>query len=294
MNPEFLREGTALHDMLHPDRIIIGEYDKKSGDTLEKLYQNFYSENIPPIIRTTLATAELIKYANNAFLATKISFINTIANICEKVPETDITKVAEALGLDQRINPKFLCAGLGYGGSCFPKDLKALIAFSKQKNYTPTMLQSVQKVNEDQPKHAIELTKKELGKLSGKKIAMLGLAFKPDTDDMREARSIPIIDQLLSEGSTITAYDPVANSTAKQIFGNKISYANSAINCLKDADCCIIVTDWNEFKQLKPQIFKKIIKNPVIIDGRRIINPKKTSKYGIKYYGIGYGKTVND
>jgi len=289
MNPEFLREGSALYDTLHPDRIIIGEYDKKSGDTLELLYQKFYAEENPPTLRTNLPTAELIKYANNAFLATKISYINTIANVCEKIPRTDITTVAEGIGLDERINPRFLRAGLGYGGSCFPKDLKALIAFAKQQNYVPTMLQSVQKVNDDQAKHAIELTKKEVGDLSGKKIAILGLSFKPDTDDMREAKSIQIINQLLDENANVTAYDPFAVPNAKTIFKNRINYASSSINCLKNADCCIIVTEWEEFKQLKPEDFTQNMNQPILIDGRRIYNPKTFSKK-LRFHAIGLGQ----
>jgi len=288
MNPEFLREGSAVHDAQHPDRIVIGEHDKKSGDTLQTLYQNLHEERIPTI-RTNLPTAELIKYANNAFLATKISYINTIANICEKIPKADITTVAQGIGLDKRINPRFLRAGLGYGGSCFPKDLKALIAFSKQNNYNPTLLQSVQKVNQQQINHTLELIEKELGELSNKKIAILGLSFKPDTDDMREARSIPIINQLLSKGAKITAYDPVAIPNAKKIFKNRIQYTTSPINCLKDADCCIIVTEWQEFKKLKPEDFKQNMKTPILIDGRRIYNPEEFSNK-LKFAAIGLGQ----
>jgi UDPglucose 6-dehydrogenase len=288
MNPEFLREGSAVHDALHPDRIVIGEHDKKSGDTLQTLYQQLHNEETIAIVRTNLPTAELIKYANNSFLATKISYINTIANICEKIPGTDITTVAKAVGLDQRINPKFLCAGLGYGGSCFPKDLKALINFSKQNGYTPTLLRSVEKVNEDRAKHTIELIKNELAELSGKKIGILGLAFKPDTDDMREARSIPIINQLLKEGADVTAYDPVAVSNAKSIFGEKINYASSAIECLKNADCCIIVTEWKEFKNLKPEDFTQNMRTPILIDGRRIYKPEEFSNK-LKFTAIGLG-----
>jgi UDPglucose 6-dehydrogenase len=288
MNPEFLREGSALHDTLHPDRVIIGEYDKRSGDTLESLYQEFYSEEKPPTLRTNLSTAELIKYANNAFLATKISFINTIANICERIPRADITTVAKGIGLDQRITPRFLRAGLGYGGSCFPKDVKAIIAFSNKLGYTPTILQAVEEVNENQAKRAVEKAKKELGELQGKTIAILGMSFKPDTDDMREARSIPIINQLLNEGANVTAYDPVAVSNAKSIFGDKIKYASSAIECLKNTDCCIIVTEWQEFKKLKPEDFTQNMRHPILIDGRRIYNPEEFSKK-LNFTAIGLG-----
>jgi len=289
MNPEFLREGSALHDTLYPDRIIIGEHDQKSGDTLENIYRDFYGNKTPPTIRTNLPTAELIKYANNAFLATKISFINTIANICEKIPRIDVATVAKGIGLDQRISPQFLHAGLGYGGSCLPKDVKALIAFSNQLGYTPTMLQAVQEVNENQAKHAVEKAKEKLLKLKGKRIAILGLAFKPNTDDMREARSITIIKQLLTEGANITAYDPAAIPNAKSIFGNKIKYASSAIECLKNADCCIIVTEWEEFKKLEPEDFTKNMRQPVLIDGRRIYDPKQFSQK-LKFTAIGVGQ----
>ncbi|MEJ2242683.1 MAG: UDP binding domain-containing protein, partial [Candidatus Bathyarchaeota archaeon] len=191
-------------------------------------------------------------------------------------------------GLDQRINPKFLRAGIGYGGSCFPKDVSALIAFSKQAGYSPILLQDVHEINKNQAKHAVEIVKKKLGGLNGKKIAILGLAFKPDTDDMREARSIPIINQLLDENAEIIAYDPVANLSAKTIFGEKIEYSNSAIDCIKNTDCCIIVTEWNEFKQLKPKDFKENMKHPILIDGRRIYNPSEYQK-NIQFEAIGLG-----
>ncbi len=288
MNPEFLREGSALYDTLHPNHIIIGEHDKKSGDTLEALYRDFFKSEIPPTIRTNLPTAELIKYANNAFLATKISYINTIANICEKTPRTDITTVAKALGLDHRINPQFLQAGLGYGGSCFPKDVKALIAYSKQLEYSPTMLKAVQEVNKHQPKHVVEIAKDELGELKNKRITILGLSFKPSTDDMREARSIPIIKQLLEEGAKIIAYDPVAIPNAKSILKDKITYASSPIKCLKNADCCILVTEWEEFKTLRPEDFTQNMAHPFLIDGRRIYNPDEFRRH-LKFKAIGLG-----
>jgi UDPglucose 6-dehydrogenase len=286
MNPEFLREGSAIYDTLNPDRIIIGEYNKKSGEILYSIYQEQFGEKIP-IIRTNIPTAELIKYANNAFLATKISYINTIANICEKIPNTDVTVVSQGIGLDQRINPQFLRAGIGYGGSCFPKDVSALIAFSKQVGYSPILLKDVHEINKDQAKHAVEIVKKKLGELDGKKIAILGLAFKPDTDDMREARSIPIINHLLSQGAEVIAYDPVSKLTAHSIFGEKIKYANSAIDCIKDSNCCIIVTEWNEFKQLKPKDFKENMKQPILIDGRRIYKPTEYEEIQFEAIGLG-------
>ena len=289
MNPEFLRQGSAFQDTLNADRVVIGSYDKRSGDALEELYKDFYSVHVPPIIRTTLSTAELIKYASNAMLATKISFINTIANVCEKIPGADVKDVAAAMGLDKRIGPLFLDAGLGYGGSCFPKDVKALIASSKAFNYTPELLESVENVNHTQPLKAVQFCKQQLGNIEGKKIAILGLAFKPDTDDMREARVIPIINQLLKEGANVIAYDPVASATAKVIFNNKIQYATSALDCIKNADCCIIVTEWPEFQKLSPDDFMKNMKQPILIDGRRIYNPE-TYSAKLKFTAIGLGK----
>ena len=286
MNPEFLREGSALYDTLHPDRIIIGEHDEKSGDVLESLYRDFLGEETPPMIRTNLPTAELIKYANNAFLATKISFINTVADICEKIPGADVTVIAEGVGLDKRISSLFLNAGLGYGGSCFPKDVKALIAFSKSLGYSPVLFNAVEDVNNVQPYQAIGLAKKLIGDLAGKRVAVLGLAFKPNTDDMREAVSIKVINKLLEEGASVVAYDPKAVINARYVFGDKIEYANSSIECLEDAECCIVVTEWEEFKQLEPEDFIKHMKNPLVIDGRRIYNPQKFSRK-LKFAAIG-------
>jgi len=230
MSPEFLRQGSAFEDTIHSDRIVIGEHDKKSGDTLENLYKDFYGKNTPPTIRTTLSTAELIKYASNSMLATKISFINTIANICEKIPEADVKVVATAMGLDKRIGPLFLNAGLGYGGSCFPKDVKALIAYAKNLGYRLKLLESVESINKTQPIKAVQFCKELLGNLKGKNIAILGLAFKADTDDMREARVIPIINQLLKEGARVSAYDPVAIPIAKQSLQTKSNTPPQPLN----------------------------------------------------------------
>ncbi len=288
MNPEFLRQGSAFKDTFNADRIVIGSYDQKSGDALEALYKEFYAESLPPVIRTTLSTAELIKYASNSMLATKISFINTIANICEKVPGADVKVVARAMGLDKRIGPLFLDAGLGYGGSCFPKDVKALIACSKAFGYTPELLESVENVNQVQPLKAVQFCRERLGGLEGKTIALLGLAFKPETDDMREARVIPIIYQLLAEGAKVVAYDPVAASAARSIFDDRIQYASSAVECLKGADGCILVTEWDEFKKLTPEDYLKYMKQPLLVDGRRIYNPEVFSQK-LEFAAIGLG-----
>jgi UDPglucose 6-dehydrogenase len=290
-NPEFLREGNAIYDTLNPDYIIIGGYNKKSAEALETLYKEFHKENLPPIIKTNIPTAELIKYANNAFLATKISFINTIANICEKIPGIDIKKIAEAIGKDHRINPHFLNAGLGWGGSCFPKDVKALISFSKKFGYNPTLIEATWKANEDQIKFTIQKVKKELKTLKGKTIAILGLSFKPDTDDIREARSTKIINQLLREGAKIIAYDPMAIPNIKKVFKEKIKYASSPTKCLKNADCAILVTEWEEFKKLKPEDFTQNMRESILIDGRRVYDPEEFSKK-LRYIAIGLGEPL--
>jgi UDPglucose 6-dehydrogenase len=289
MNPEFLRQGSAFEDTINTDRIVIGEHDQKSGDVLEDVYKDFYGKNMPPTIRTSLSTAELIKYASNSMLATKISFINAIANICEKIPGADVKVVAAAMGLDKRIGPLFLNAGLGYGGSCFPKDIKALIAYSRTIGCRSNLLECVESVNKTQPLKAVQLCKTLIGNLKDKRIAILGLAFKPDTDDMREARVIPIIKQLIKEGAKVIAYDPAAICNAKPVLKSRIQYASSAISCLKNADCCILVTEWEEFKKLTPQDFAENMKQPMLIDGRRIYDPREFNQK-MKFAAIGLGR----
>ncbi|WXG40367.1 MAG: UDP-glucose/GDP-mannose dehydrogenase family protein [Candidatus Freyarchaeum deiterrae] len=282
-NPEFLREGAAVYDFRKPDKIVIGSNNEKAGDILERIFRAFNST----ILRTDIRTAEMIKYANNAFLATKVSFINEIANICKKLG-VDVTKVAEGIGLDFRINPHFLRAGPGFGGSCFPKDVQALISASNSVGYNPILLTSVLEVNRKQPLKLIELAKELLGNLKGKNIAVLGLSFKPNTDDMREAPSLKIIPALIGEKADVTVYDPEAVMNAKKIFGEKIKYASNALDALKGADCLMIVTEWDEFKNLPLAEVKGLMRTPFIVDGRRILNPEAAKKEGFKYKGIGW------
>ncbi len=286
-NPEFLREGNAIQDIYHPDRIVVGEYDQRSGDALLSLYADFYKRSIE-IIRTTLSNAELIKYANNSFLATKISYINTIADICEKVPGADVTTIAKALGLDFRISPHYLRAGLGYGGSCLPKDLVTLISFSKTSNCNSKLLESIMSVNENRSIRAVEMIKRLTGSLVGKRIAILGLSFKPNTDDMRDAVSVKIIKRLVDGGAEVSVYDPMAIRNAKNIFSETVTYTHSTFECLKDADCCVIVTEWDEFKSLKPEDLLSHMRFPALVDGRRITDPL-VFKDKIHYAAIGLG-----
>jgi nucleotide sugar dehydrogenase len=273
MQPEFLREGSAIEDTINPDRIIIGEYDPRSGETLLNLYREFYGKRLPPTLRTNLASAEMTKYASNAFLATKISFMNEVANICEKVPGVDVVKVAEGMGLDKRIGKRFLQAGAGFGGSCFAKDVNAIIAFAKSHHYKPRILESVLRVNKDQATHVVELAEDKLGTVSKKRIAVLGLSFKPGTDDVREAPSLKIIKQLLRDGADVVACDPLALVKTREMLGSKIAFADSARSCLQNAHAALIVTEWEEFKELCPADFRKRMRKPIVVDARRIYDP---------------------
>lgn len=292
VNPEFLKEGAAVQDMFEPDRIVIGEFDKRSGDTLERFYQWFYEKKMPPVVRTNLVNAEFIKYASNAFLATKISFINSIANISQKTPGADVTVIAKGIGLDGRIGEKFLNAGLGYGGSCFPKDVRALAAFSRQAGYSPVLLDAVDSINQNQGSVAVKMIDEIFGGnggLNGKTISVLGLAFKPNTDDIREAVSIRIIRQLLSSGAKLKVYDPVAMPNVEMEFGKSLTYSKSSHEAIEDSDCAIIVTEWDEFKKLEPKDYFDRMKTPIIIDGRRIYDSEKFGK-ALTFKAIGLGQ----
>ncbi len=287
-NPEFLAEGTAIHDALHPDKIVIGSNDKKSFNQLIKLYRQFYRTKQPPILEMTPESAELVKYANNAFLATKVSFINTIANISEKIPGVDVGRIAEAIGKDIRIGPLFLKAGPGYGGSCFHKDLQALINYGKEHGYNPALLQATEQVNNDQPGKIVEKAESLLGSFTDKRIAILGLAFKKDTDDIREAASIKVIDRLTDRGAKIIAWDPMALPATKKLLADRIEYAETPQDALKGADCAIIMTEWEQFRRLRAKDFEAYMKSPVVVDARRIYNPDDFRD--LNYLATGIGK----
>jgi UDPglucose 6-dehydrogenase len=271
MNPEFLREGKAVHDFMNPDKIVVGSLDKRSGDIVASLYSGLNCE----VTRTNPRTAEMIKYVNNAFLATKISFSNEVGNICKELG-IDTYEVMNAVGKDFRIGPHFLNSGAGFGGSCFPKDVKALIGKAHDVGYEAVLLRSVIAVNEIQPLRMITLLKNKLPDLKGKKIVVLGLAFKNDTDDIRESRSIPVIKELIEEGAQVCAYDKLAIDNMKRIFPD-IEYCNSAIDALMSADACLIMTEWSEFKSLDTEF--NVMKNKLVIDGRHMQSPRKDVDY---------------
>jgi UDPglucose 6-dehydrogenase len=286
-NPEFLKEGTAINDALHPDKIVIGASDKKSAEQLTRLYKHFYRGKPPPLIITNPESAELVKYASNAFLATKISFINTIANIAQQTPGVDVGTVAKAIGLDPRIGELFLKAGPGYGGSCFHKDLQALIDYSNKNGYDPVLFRATEETNEKQATRVVDMAEKLLGSLSDKKVAVLGLAFKKDTDDIREAASLRVISQLRKRGAQVIAYDPMAIPNAKKALSDQIVFAENPHSTLKGADCAVIMTEWDQFRKLKPQDFEVLMKSSNIVDARRIYDPEDFRE--LNYVAVGLG-----
>jgi UDPglucose 6-dehydrogenase len=285
-NPEFLKEGDAINDFLKPDRIVIGTESEKAEEIMRKLYKPFLLNN-HPIIFMDIPSAELTKYAANSMLATKISFINDIANLCEIVG-ADVNMVRRGIGSDSRIGNQFIYAGAGYGGSCFPKDVKALIKTADENNHSLEILKAVEFVNDKQKEVVFKKINEHFkGNLKGKKIAIWGLSFKPNTDDMREAPALVIIDKLINAGAKVKAYDPVAMEETKRRIGDKIEFASDPYDALLDADLLALVTEWNEFRVPNYKVIEKLLKEKVIIDGRNIYDPKEMKKLGYTYYSIG-------
>jgi len=284
-NPEFLKQGAAVDDFMKPDRVVIGAEDPKAAELMVALHKPF-TRTGAPIMVMDCASAELSKYAANAMLATKISFMNEIANVCEAYG-ADVDRVRQAMGSDRRIGPAFLFPGVGYGGSCFPKDVKALVKFSADKKYDFKILKAVETVNELQKRILLKKMESHFGTLKGKTIAVWGLAFKPKTDDMREAPAIPIIKTLLEKGAKVQAHDPEAMPTAKGLFKGGITYTSRNYEALKGADGLAILTEWQEFREPDFQKMRKLLKNPVIFDGRNIYQPEQMKELGFTYYSIG-------
>ncbi len=285
-NPEFLKEGSAVEDFLRPDRIVIGTESKKAEKILKRLYKPFVL-NGHPILFMDIPSAELTKYAANSMLATKISFMNDIANLCELVG-ANVNNVRRGIGSDSRIGHKFIYPGIGYGGSCFPKDVKALIKTADNNKYSLQVLKAVENVNNKQKSVIYNKVYKYFdGKLEGKNIAIWGLSFKPNTDDMREAPSIIIIKKLLKAGANIKAYDPAAVEEAKWRIGEEVEYTDDKNEALIDADALILVTEWSEFRVLNYKVMDKLMNNKIIFDGRNIYDPKELEEFNFKYYGIG-------
>jgi UDPglucose 6-dehydrogenase len=281
--PEFLKEGTAVEDFMHPDRVVIGadSGDEAAAERVAALYEPLGGE----LVRTDVASAEMIKLASNAFLATKISFVNEIANVCEQVG-ADVGEVARGMGLDRRIGPAFLRAGIGYGGSCFPKDVSALKMLAGNTGYHFQLLNAVIEVNELQKRRVVGKLQKHLGSLAGRRVALLGLAFKPDTDDMREASSLVLAARLQGEGAEVVAYDPVAGARAGELLGS-VALAGSAQEALEGADAAVLVTEWAEFAELDWPAAAARMARPLIVDGRNFLDPAALRAAGFEYEGIG-------
>jgi UDPglucose 6-dehydrogenase len=283
-NPEFLREGSAIEDFMRPNRVVIGTEDPEAAAIMRDLYKPLFIIETP-IVMTDLASAELTKYAANAFLATKISFINEVATICERVG-ADVHDVARGMGLDQRIGTKFLHAGPGYGGSCFPKDTRALLNIAKKCDYNFQIVDAAVKVNDEQRLRMLEKIKKNLGSLNGKTIAVLGLSFKPNTDDMREAPSLDIIAGMQKEGARIRAYDPIAMHEAAKFLKN-VEFAEDTYSAITGADALVFVTEWNEFRSLDHDKIRRLLKTPIIFDLRNIYDPLRMREHGFTYIAVG-------
>jgi UDPglucose 6-dehydrogenase len=288
-NPEFLREGSAIADCMNMERAVIGARTDRAANIIAQLHEPFETN----LFITDVESAEMIKYAANAFLATKISFINAIANICERVG-ADVTQVAAGMGMDSRIGSKYLQAGIGYGGSCFPKDTHALVQIAEKAGYDFQLLKSVIATNDRQRLVIIDKIEELLGDVEGKTIGILGLAFKPDTDDMREAPSLTIIPKLLSKGARIKAYDPIAADEARKHFGDSIRYEDDPYETIKNCDVCVILTEWQQVKSLDLDRAKRLLKQPVIVDGRNCFEPKMLRKKGFTYASIGRSVVVEE
>jgi UDPglucose 6-dehydrogenase len=281
--PEFLKEGSAVRDFLQPDRVVVGDDGDWAGEAVVDLYAPLGA----PLVRTDIASAEMIKLAANAFLATKISFINEIANVCE-VTGSNVIEVAKGIGLDDRIGPKFLQAGVGFGGSCFPKDVNALKQLAGNSGYHFQLLNAVIEVNELQKRRVIGKLEKHLGTLVGKRVALLGLAFKPNTDDMREATSLVLSARLQAAGAHVSAYDPIAEGEARRLMPG-LEFADDTLGCVRDADAVVLVTEWEEFKTMDLAQIAGAMAGTVLIDGRNALDPAAVRAAGLIYEGIGQG-----
>lgn len=297
-NPEFLREGSAVEDFLHPDRIVIGTDSPRAAELLREIYEPILQRSFTcPVHRacskiqqtrflvTDTSSAELIKHASNSFLAMKISFINMVANLCEIVG-ADVTKVAEGMGLDPRIGPSFLKPGIGFGGFCFPKDLQAFVRIAEKVGCDFSLLKEAEKINQRQIEHFVEKIRKELWTVRGKKLAVWGLAFKPNTDDVRFAPSIALLKALIDEGATLNAYDPVATEKARAVLPN-LNYCGDPYEAAQDADAILVVTEWDEFRCLDWARLRRLVERPLILDGRNVLDASELASHGFDYIGVG-------
>ncbi len=290
VNPEFLREGSAINDTLKPDALIIGREDSRSESEILNLYKKFY-EQFPPVIVTSFPNAEMIKYAVNSFRGVQLSYLNSLANLANELPGADVGEIIEGFSKITKVDSRYLRPGPGFGGSCLPKDMKAIIALMKKVRVDPILLDAALKVNDLQPKMIVQIAEREVAGLRGKKISLLGLAFKGGTDDVRDSPSLRIAEELLDKGARVVAYDPAAISRAKEVLRDRISYSISLEKSLEGAELVIIATDWSEFRTLKPGIFQKLMKKAIVVDARRLLDPQTFKRSKVRLVRIG---TSND
>ncbi len=287
-NPEFLREGSAIFDTMNPDALIIGTQDKRSSEELLNLYREFYGKDkLPYVLVTETPNAEFVKYSVNTFRATQLSFLNSLANLCEKIPSADIVEVTKGLSAVTKIDNRYLRAGLGYGGSCLPKDLRALTALFQKYDVDASLLLTTTDINLKQPRRAVEIASQLLGSLEGRRVAVLGITFKAGTDDVRESVAIKIVNSFVNSGALVSLYDPKGMENARPTLPASVSYSSSAVSCMKGAECCVIATDWDEFRTISPSIFRKEMRTPIIVDGRRIFDVEAFKREGVLVYEVG-------
>jgi len=286
VNPEFLREGSAINDTMNPDALVIGREDSKSESEILQLYKKFYEE-LPPVIVTSFSNAEMIKYAVNSFRGVQLSYLNSLANLANKLPGADIGEVIEGFAKITKVDNRYLRPGPGFGGSCLPKDMKAISALMKRMKVDPILLEAALKVNATQPEIIVQMGEKEAGNLKGKKIALLGLAYKGGTDDVRDSPSLQIAEALLRKGAIVAAYDPAAINNAREALHDRIYYSTSLEKSLENSELAIIATDWNEFRMLKPDIFEKLMKKAIVIDTRRLLDTKAFKESKVRLVRIG-------
>jgi UDPglucose 6-dehydrogenase len=294
VNPEFLREGSAMEDTFKPDAIVIGAEDEKSSGALISLYKEFYGSVLPKMIVTGTENAEFVKYSINTFRATQLSFLNSLANLCERVPFADVLEVIRGLSAITRIDERYLKPGLGFGGSCLPKDVGALTALFREHGVNPVMLLAATEVNQKQPLRGLEIAKLLLGDLSGKKVSVLGLTFKAGTDDVRESVAIRLATSLAESGARVWVYDPRGMQNARPLLSGIAEFADSTLSCIREAECCIIATEWEEFGKISPTTFKQLMKKPIVIDGKRLLNGDSFRDEGVLVYSIGQHPKSSD
>ena len=287
VNPEFLREGTAIEDTMEPDAIIIGSSDARAVSMMKTLFRKFYWYKMPPMITLSSSSAEFVKYSINTFRATQLSFLNTLANLTERVQSADVDEVIRGLSTVTGLDRRYLRSGLGFGGSCLPKDVRALIALCRSCGVNPSILEASLDINETQPLKVLHLARRVLGDLSGKRIAVLGLAFKAGTDDVRESVAIRIANALSAAGAQVSAFDPRAMMPAKARLDSNVALASEAISCIRGSDLCVIATEWDEFRRIQPSVFLKMMRNPLVIDGKRLLDQEKFSSQGVEVIELG-------